>query len=76
MDDGGKAGSGFHYYTHSFSLKEVEMLSGILLNKFGLINTIQSNKNGYRIYISSKSIHTFRTLVEPHFHSSMLYKLD
>jgi hypothetical protein len=76
MDDGGKAGSGFHYNTHSFSLSEVQMLSSALLNKFGLINTIQSSKNGHRIYITSKSMNNFRTLVKPHFQASMLYKLD
>lgn len=76
MDDGGKAGSGFHYNTQSFSLSEVQMLSSVLLNKFGLINTIQSHKNGYRVYITSKSMDNFRNLVKPHFHASMWYKLD
>jgi len=74
MDDGSKAGSGFHF--NSFILKEVKLLSDILLNKYNLINTIQSHKNGYRLYISSKSMELFKTLVKPYFHSSMMYKLD
>jgi hypothetical protein len=76
MDDGGKAGSGFHFYTHSFSLNEVKILSNMLTNKFNLKNSIQSNKNGYRIYIWSKSMELFKSLVESNFHSSMLYKLS
>jgi len=76
MDDGSKAGSGFHYNTQGLTIEEVTMLSNILLNKFKLINTIQKHRNGYRIYISSKSMDNFRALVTPYFHSSMMYKLN
>jgi hypothetical protein len=70
IDDGGKAGSNFHFYTHSFSFIEVEILSNMLTNKFNLKNTIQPNKNGYKIYIWSESMKSFRSLVELNFHSS------
>lgn len=76
MDDGSKAGEGFHFNTHGFTLEGVNMLSSILLNKFNLINTIHSQERGYRLYITSKSMDLFRFLVKPHFHDSMLYKLD
>lgn len=75
MDDGNKQGSGFLLNTHSFTQSEVELLSKILLNKFNLVNTIQINKNGYRIYIKTQSIVIFKSLVTPYFHSTILYKL-
>nr|YP_007374871.1 hypothetical protein PRA_mt0030 [Phlebia radiata]CCE89171.1 hypothetical protein PRA_mt0030 [Phlebia radiata] len=47
--------------------------------KFNLICTIQKaqNKslNRFRIYISAKSLPILRTLVQSHFHLTMLYKL-
>lgn len=51
MDDGSKQGTGFHLNTQNYTLEQVELLSKVLLNKFNLKNTIQSHKNGYRIYI-------------------------
>ena len=76
MDDGNKTGSGFHLNTHSFTFQEVEFLSNILRSKFNLINSIQSHKNGYRLYIYSKSMESFRDLVKPYFHITMMYKLQ
>jgi hypothetical protein len=76
MDDGNKQGSGFHLNTQAFTLEEVELLSNVLINKFGIQNTIQHHKNGYRIYILSKSMESFKFLVKPYFHNSMIYKLN
>lgn len=76
MDDGSKSGSGFHLNTQAFTLEEVKLLSNILMDKFGLVNTIQSHKNGYRIYILSKSMEMFRLLVKPHFHTPKACKLS
>lgn len=76
MDDGHKADYGFILNTYSFTIDEVNMLSTVLLNNFNLKITIQIKKNGPVLYISSKSMDLFRTLVRPYFHNSMLYKLN
>jgi hypothetical protein len=74
--DGSKAYPGFHFYTYGFTIDEVNLLSSVLLNKFNLINTVQIKKRGPILYIFSKSMDLFRTLVKPYFHESMLYKLN
>lgn len=76
MDDGSKQGKGFHLNTYNYTLEEVQLLSKVLLTKFNLNNSIHSHKNGHRIYIKSNSMNTFKSLVFPYFHSSMLYKLE
>lgn len=75
MDDGNKTVSGFDLNTYGFSINEVNLLSKVLFDKFGLINTVQIKKSGPILYISSKSLNLFKDLVRPHFHDSMLYKL-
>ena len=57
-------------------LLETKILSDVLFNKFNLNNSIQSHKNGYRIYIKVNSKDNFIKLVKPYFHPSMLYKLS
>ena len=75
MDDGSKQAKGFHLNTQNYTLEGVKILSEVLLTKFNLDNSIQSHKNGYRIYIKVNSKDNFVNLVRPYFHSSMLYKL-
>jgi hypothetical protein len=48
MNEGSKASLGFHFNTSSFTLKEIELLSSILLEKLYLINIINLHKNGHR----------------------------
>ena len=80
MDDGNKkSNNNFIFNTNSYTLKEVELLSSVLKEKFNLDCSIQrhnKNKEQFRIYIKSKSIVHFKNLVSPYFHESMLYKLD
>jgi hypothetical protein len=44
---------------------------GILHYKYGLEVTVQNHSNKPLIYIKSKSMPLFRTLVMPHMHPSM-----
>ena len=70
---------GVVFCTDSFKKEEIELLIPVLQKKFNLICTIQKapNKslNRFRIYISAKSLPVLRTLVQSHFHPTMLYKL-
>lgn len=81
MQDGSyhKVSKGVTLCTDSFKKEEVELLLSVLEKNFNLICTIQkapNNKlNRFRIYISAKSLPILRTLVQSHFHPSMLYKL-
>ena len=81
MQDGSyhKVSKGVVLCTDSFTREEIELLISVLETKFNLICTIQKapskNSNRFRIYISAKSVPILRTLVQSHFHPTMLYKL-
>ena len=81
MQDGSyhKVSKGVVLCTDSFKKEEIELLIPVLQTKFNLICTIQKapsqNSNRSRIYISAKSVPILRTLVQSHFHPTMLYKL-
>ena len=81
MQDGSyhKVSKGVVLCTDSFKKEEIELLISVLQTNFNLICTIQKapNKslNRFRIYISAKSLPVLRTLVQSHFHPTMLYKL-
>jgi len=72
--DGSKQNSGFVLNTQSFTLQQVVLLINVLIIKYRLDCTIYYDRNLPRI-IRPNSMSTFRTLVTPHFHPSMLYKL-
>ena len=79
MDDGSKSGSGFILNTQSFTKDENLFLIKILKENFDLdcvLHLHSTLTNQYRIYIKANSMHRFRELVSPYFHTSMLYKLD
>ena len=78
MDDGGWTNYGVRIATNSFELKEVELLNKTIKSKYKLETTIQNIwiKNQYSIYIKAESIKDLRSIVGPHIHNSMLYKLD
>ena len=84
MQDGSyhKVSKGVVLCTDSFKKEEIQLLICILQTKFNLICTIQKSpsknlnmRSGGRIYISAKSLPILRTLVQSHFHTTMLYKL-
>ena len=61
------------------SLTEVQQLRVVLHEIYGLVCTVQdagsSTGDQYVIYIAAESMELFRSIVRPHFHESMLYKL-
>jgi ubiquinol-cytochrome c reductase cytochrome b subunit len=77
MDDGSKLGKGVRIATNNFTLREVEFLCLVLFKKFNLIATVHTGgKNkGYVLYIHTKSVPLFISIVKPHMLPSMLYKL-
>lgn len=75
LDDGSKCSNGFHLNTNAFSLEDLDLLLDLLRVKLNLICSLHPRGKGNRIYISAKSMLAFRSLVTPHFHPSMLYKL-
>lgn len=76
MDDGTKHLYGFRLHTDSYSEEEVKLLVKALQNKFGLNCSYSFIRGKPVIYIFKESFPKFKLLVEPYFHSSMLYKLD
>jgi len=76
-DDGGWVGHGVRISCNAYTLEEVKLLIRILNENFGLVCTIQNIyiKDRYSIYIKSQSIPLLKSIVFPHLHSSMLYKI-
>lgn len=79
MDDGSKTTKNRGFYLHTseagFTFSEVYLLVGILHYLFELNCTVQNHEERPVIYIKADSMENFRSLVSPHFHHSMLYKL-
>lgn len=78
MDDGSAKShqsKGRILNTHSFTLKEVELLCAILQTKFCLDAWPRQQRDGVQIYISGKSADTLQALLEPHLIPAMRYKL-
>lgn len=71
--DGAKVSSGIKLCINGFIYKDVEFLSSILRDKYGL--KISINKvgviNQYVIYISKSSIEDLYEIVKPYLHPSM-----
>jgi len=75
MGDGNKNRHGLTISTESFSLNDTVRLINVLMVRYRLDCTMRKKSPGYTIYIKEKSMPLLRTLVQPHMHSSMLYKL-
>jgi len=77
MDDGSKCGPGIRLATNKYSIQDVERICHILNTKYSL--TATPNKCGRPhqrvIYISSKSIPQFSSIVKPYILPEMLYKI-
>jgi hypothetical protein len=60
--------------TECFTLEEVHIILDILRYKLGLVASLKKRNNGFRIRFSSRgnNIKHLRSLVQPHFHPSML----
>jgi len=75
MDDGTWKESGVRIATHSFQFREVELLKSVLESKFNLKVTLHTNNTKKVLYIKNESMSNLRSIVLPHFHKSMYYKL-
>ena len=61
--------------TDSFTLQDVIRLMNVLIIRYRLDCTLRVQGPNYRIYIRRRSMPLLRSIITPHFHSSMLYKL-
>lgn len=62
--------------TDSYSLADVQLLRTVLIEKFGLVASIQKRREDvYRIYINKTSTEKLIDLVKPYFIPRMFYKL-
>lgn len=73
--DGTKRNRGFTFNTQSFTLQQAVLLLNVLNIKFGLDCTIYYDREKPIVHVKSNSMNTFRAIVYPYFHPSMLYKL-
>jgi LAGLIDADG DNA endonuclease family protein len=76
MDDGAAEGKQLRLNTQSFSIEEVEMLTGLIRAKFGIVMTINKDKNLPRLRCTAASMERLVELVKPHTLPDMLYKLS
>lgn len=78
MDDGSRTKSGAKFATNNFEWSDIEFLCNMLKSKFKLETSIHSSgpNKGFTIYIKSESWPHFKTLIEPHVHPCMKYKLE
>lgn len=75
MDDGAWHHNGFYLHTEGFTFDECYKLMAMLHYTFGLHTAVHNHEGKPMIKILYKSMPLFRSIVTPHFHSSMLYKL-
>nr|YP_010714076.1 hypothetical protein P2X57_mgp26 [Fuscoporia gilva]WDD39639.1 hypothetical protein [Fuscoporia gilva] len=77
MEDGSKLGSGVRIATNNFTLEEVQFLCDVLYKKYNLTATahVGGKNNSYVLYIHTKSVPLFSSLVKVYMHPSMYYKL-
>ena len=77
MDDGSLKSNCLSYYlcTDCFSLLELKTLSEVFKEKYNISVNFHKKGNYYRIYIPRAEYSKFRSIVEPHLHPSMYYKL-
>ncbi len=76
MDDGAAEGNQLRLNTQSFSSEEAEKLVSLLRAKFGIVMTINKDKNRPRLRCSAASMRRLVELVKPHTLPDMLYKLS
>lgn len=76
MGDGtGNAFKGLYLCTDSFSTIDIVRLMNVLIIRYDITSKIHNVGGKQRIYIPSKESKKLLTLVGPHMHPSMMYKL-
>jgi len=78
MDDG-SIKSKFHkakiINTQSFAITDLKLLQSALLERYGIETKIRNQKEGQQIYLLSKTIDKFESIIRPYIVESMSYKL-
>nr|pir hypothetical protein 261 - Allomyces macrogynus mitochondrion [Allomyces macrogynus] len=77
MDDGSKTYNTCRIATNSFTLDDINLLCKVLQDKYDITATPQLSGvgKGYILYIHTSSFDKFASIVRPHMHPDMLYKL-
>lgn len=79
MDDGSFKSNRhrtYIFHTLGYAKCDLELMQQVLLEKFGIETSLHAQKGKYwRLYIRTSSAKTFKEIVRPHLHASMLYKL-
>jgi LAGLIDADG DNA endonuclease family len=75
-DDGcfDKRDQAIYLSTNSFTLAEVNLLTNVLIDKFGLKCTINKNNGAFRIRFSPKSLPVLQALLKDIMPPMMMYK--
>ena len=76
MDDGAAEGNQLRLNTQGFSVYEAEELGCLIRAKFGIVMTINQDKNRPRLRCKAASMNRLVELVRTHTLPSMLYKLS
>ncbi len=76
MDDGAADGNQLRLNTQSFSADEAVELTRLIRAKFGIVMTLNQDKNRPRLRCSAASMARMVSLVERYTIPSMLYKLS
>ena len=78
MDDGqikSKKHKALMINSQCFSRKDLGLLQKVLLKNFQIETTLKKDKQGFRIYLLSKTIQNFLAVIRPYIISSMGYKI-
>jgi hypothetical protein len=75
MDDGAADHAGASFQTHSFRLKEVELLVEVLEERFELAGNPRKNRGGWIVYVKARSMGRLREILLPHLLPGFAYKL-
>lgn len=79
MDDGSiksKAHKALVIHTHGYSRNDLELITKVLENKFGLKIGLQKQYDKWRLYIYSDSVDNFKRIISPYMLPSMRYKFN
>ena len=67
--------AGLNLQTHSFELREVEILVAAMAERFGIRSRTRANKGGWVIYVPASDVGALRSVIEPHILPELRYKL-
>ena len=76
MNDGGRVSAGMKLSTNGFTREEVEILSGILNEKYGLDTRLHRDREKALIYVPKGSMGKLAGIVKGYIHPTMKYKLN